>query len=478
MDPITFKELIKSHVALQERGLSFDGATKAVSRAHAETPVLMDDGETVSIEDINFEAAKVEKTEDAKSITLNVSREIKSAVESGMSEVKALRVTESDESDDLSKVKVPATAKRYRAKSIRGVKHGMEADQRAYLAGCFYLSAIAKSLPRLSQAFPNAEKTIARYGMKVASEGVNSLGGFAVPEQFGTDIIDLREEYGVARQLLKNRPMTSDTRTDPRRLGGLTAYFVGESTAGTESTKTWDEVRLVAKKLMALTRYTNELNEDAVISIGDDITQEIAYAFSLKEDQCAFLGDGTSTYGGIVGFNQKLVDVNGVDDGGGLTLGAGNAYSELTLANFESVVGRLPQYAAAGARWVASRSVYWNVMKKLELASGGVTAAEVASGSTDGQFLGYPVTISQVMPATEADSQVCALFGNFSLAGSFGDRTGIGVDFSEHATIGGENVFERNQIAVRGIERFDINVHDVGTATAAGPVVGLITAAS
>jgi HK97 family phage major capsid protein len=117
-------------------------------------------------------------------------------------------------------------------------------------------------------------------------------------------------------------------------------------------------------------------------------------------------------------------------------------------------------------------------MKKLELASGGVTAAEVASGSTDGQFLGYPVTISQVMPATEANSQVCALFGNFSLAGSFGDRTGIGVDFSEHATIGGENVFERNQIAVRGIERFDINVHDVGTATDAGPVVGLITAAS
>jgi hypothetical protein len=41
--------------------------------------------------------------------------------------------------------------------------------------------------------------------------------------------------------------------------------------------------------------------EDAIISIADDLAEEIVYAFSLKEDQCGFIGDGTSTYGGIVG---------------------------------------------------------------------------------------------------------------------------------------------------------------------------------
>jgi len=33
-------------------------------------------------------------------------------------------------------------------------------------------------------------------------------------------------------------------------------------------------------------------------------------------------------------------------------------------------------------------------------------------------------------------------------------------------------------LAIRGTDRFDINVHDVGNTSAAGPIVGLITAAS
>ena len=41
---------------------------------------------------------------------------------------------------------------------------------------------------------------------------------------------------------------------------------------------------MVAKKLAALTLWSSELNEDAMISIGDDLAGEIAYAFSQKED--------------------------------------------------------------------------------------------------------------------------------------------------------------------------------------------------
>ncbi len=68
-------------------------------------------------------------------------------------------------------------------------------------------------------------------------------------------------------------------------------------------------MRLTAKKLMVLTKYSNELNEDAVLNIGDDLAGEIAYAFALKEDQCGFLGDGTSTYGGITGVTTALLNV-------------------------------------------------------------------------------------------------------------------------------------------------------------------------
>lgn len=495
MDPITHKELIEEVKSLQERGLSFDGAVNRVTKAYSARVIIMEDGEEVAMGDVDLapsetepkaetpaeEVDEVDEDEDVKSAKIDamVQKAVDAAVKANAPKPQPLKAPKAEDlGGDIKSVKVPARVKSTRVRNIKGVKDGMSAEQRAYLAGCWYLTGIAKSLPKFGGSFPQAEKALANYGIKVHVENNNSLGGYSVPEQFGTDIIDLREEYGVARQLFKTRSMTSDTRTDPRRTGGLTAYFVGEGAAITESNKSWDQVRLTAKKLAALTRYTSELNEDSVLSIGDDLTSEIAYAFTLKEDQCAFNGDGTSTYGGITGVRAALQASAGsptTTSAGGVIVGTGNAYSELNLADFEAVIGALPEYAANGAKWVVSRSFYWNVMKRLELASGGVTAAEASSGNISGQFLGSPVVVSQVMPTTAANSQLCALYGNFDLGASFGDRRGVAVEFSDSATVGGENVFERDEIAVRGLERFDINVHDTGSTTEAGPIVGLQT---
>lgn len=91
-------------------------------------------------------------------------------------------------------------------------------------------------------------------------------------------------------------------------------------------------------------------------------------------------------------------------------------------------------------------------------------------------FMGYPVEFSQVFPSATATTGVTAVLGNFSMGALFGDRQQTSIAFSEHATVGGESVWERNQIAVRGTERFDINVHGCGTASVVGPIVGLATA--
>ena len=69
-----------------------------------------------------------------------------------------------------------------------------------------------------------------------------------------------------------------------------------------------------------------------------------------------------------------------------------------------------------------------------------------------------------------------ALFGDLTLAASFGDRRQTTIQISEHATVGGGSVFEQDELAVRGTERFDINVHDTGITGASGesgPIVGL-----
>jgi HK97 family phage major capsid protein len=384
--------------------------------------------------------------------------------------------------EEPTKFTIPAEVKRFGAlKNFeRKEVNGFSPDERAYRFGMWALAAMGRQ--KAQQFCRDQGIWLVESEQKTSqSEGTNTTGGYLVPEEFGTDLIDLREKYGVVRRLFKNRPMTSDTRTDPRRVTGLTAYFVAESGAGTESNKTWDNVRLTAKDLMILARMTNQLSEDSVISIGDDLAGEISYGFTLKEDQCGFLGDASSTYGGITGITTKLTTINGVDDGGGVVLASGNLMSEFTLGDFNRTVGRIPQYADTGnACWVFHRSAYCSTAQRLEAAAGGVTSMDVRSGNRAPRplFLGYPVEFSQVLPATDANSQIVALFGDFTLAASFGDRRQDSIAFSDSATIGGESVFERNQIAVRGTERFDINVHDVGDSTNAGPVVGLVSASA
>lgn len=355
--------------------------------------------------------------------------------------------------------------------SVRNFK-GEKSEENAYRFGQWFM-AVAGMARAIEFCKENG------LALRAHQEGTNEKGGFLVPDEFGNDLIDLREQFGVFRRNAKIVPMASDTRSDPRRTGGLTAYFVGESEAGTNSDKSWDRVGLIAKKLMVLARYSSELNEDSAISIGDDLMGEIAYAFAYKEDLCGFNGDGSSTYGSIVGVREKLKGLSGtIANISGLFVGTGNAYSELTLADFEAVVGLLPQYAdTPRAKWFVHRSFYYNVMVKVMLASGGVTAAEV-EGARNKRFLGYDVEFSQVLPKAEANSQVCALLGDLSKAVNFGARRDTMISMSEHSR------FSTDEIEIKGTERFDLNVHSVGNATATaadkepGPVVGLITAAS
>lgn len=370
---------------------------------------------------------------------------------------------------------IPAVPKRpSRLKHIKGEN----ASERAYRAGRWYLAVAGK---RSSQEWCRNNGL----ELRVHSEGTNVQGGYLVPDEIDNTLIDLREQYGVFRQYARVSNMMSDTLSRRRRTGGLTAYPVGEGDAITESTKSWDWVTLVAKKWGVLSTVTTELNEDAVINVGDDLSGEIAYAFANKEDDCGFNGTGTSAYHGIVGVRSALLNLSSTRaDISGLTVGAGNAWSELVLTDFEAVVGKLPVYAdTPNVRWFAHKTFYATVMMKLQLAAGGNAASDIASGGLP-SFLGYPVVFSQVLAKAEANDQVCCLLGDLSLAADFGDRRITTIAFSDSATVGSVNVFESDEIAVRGTERFDINVHDVGdqNATAAsqnpGPIVGLLTAAS
>ena len=365
---------------------------------------------------------------------------IQSAVAEGFATLRkelapARRFTHPPDNDDF---RVPATVKRYSA-----LKHfaGADADERAYRFGMFCLGVYGKKQGIefcQRQGIPLIDGGGESISVKTQRENVNVSSGFLVPDEFQNDLIDLREKYGVFRQNTRIVPMASDTRSDPRRLNGVTAYFVGESTAATLTDKTWDRVRLTAKKLMVLTKYSNELNEDAVLNIGDDLAGEIAYAFSLKEDQCGFLGDGGSAYGGITGICPALKGIdNTIANIAGLVVssgsGFGGSYGGIALADFNKVVALLPEYAdvPGNTKWYCSKFFWGSVMQRLAVAAGGNRVAEIIDTPHQKSFLGYPVAISQVMPKASGTSQVCCLFGNLTLGSRLGDRRMTTIQMSE-----------------------------------------------
>lgn len=304
--------------------------------------------------------------------------------------------------------------------------------------------------------------------VRAASEGVYSKGGALVPDQFANFIIDLREQFGLARQLLRVVPMGTDTLTIPRRTGGVTAYFVGEGTSFTESDKGWDGVTLTAKKVGALCKLSTELAEDAVIDVAADLTREQAYAFSNKEDDCWLNGDGTSTYGGIWGLRSKIID--GTHTAGAIDAASGHdTFAEIDADDLGLLRGRLPVFAERGARWLVSKFGKSQVFDALAVASGGNTIMTVGERPRP-TYLGDPIEVSQVMPAaaTAYNGAAMILYGDFFMASTMGDRRGFTVQVLR------ELYAANGQIGVLGFERFDIVNHDMGNTTAAGPVVALL----
>lgn len=303
---------------------------------------------------------------------------------------------------------------------------------------------------------------------RAMGEGDNTAGGFLVPVEFENAIIELREMYGVARQISNVINMGRDSMTIPVSLTDPTAYAVAEGTTITDSDTTWGQVALSAKKWATLTKVSTELDEDAVISIADDLARKIARAFASAEDNAFFNGDGTSTYHGIVGARPAIID--GTHTAGAKDAASNNdTFAEITATDLATVMAALPAYALPNAKFVISQPGFQLVFGRLVQAAGGQTTSTLA-GAIPYQYLGYPVVISQHMPMVTTDlSNVAMLFfGDFSLSSALGSRRGVTVRSSEHV------YFASDQIAVRGTTRFDIVHHSLGDTTTAGPVVALI----
>jgi len=372
------------------------------------------------------------------------------------------------EVDNLKKLLAPTDIP---AQAAAPVPDGYKSWQDVHNAGLFLLAATAKTA-REQQHY--ADK-LSEKGIKLHSEGNNTTGGYLVPPpQFSNAVINLQTQYGVFPQLTTRVQIQGSQLSTPKIAAGLDGYWVGEAGAITESTITTQQVMLTLNTIGGLAKLTLNLNEHSAVSLIPLITTDLARAFAYKKDEAIINGDGTSTYGGFVGLRQKITDTYSTTVGAGQYIATGNAYSEVTLDDFNQTLALLRTQFYTGAKWLMSPKFYYATAYRLMSAAGGVTGNEIAGGVTTSQFLGYPVLFSESMPKTEANSQVACLFGDFMGGAYYGTNGNVSIA----QTDADSTDFRTGTQTIRGLENCGFVVHGHGTASESGTYVALTMKAS
>jgi HK97 family phage major capsid protein len=371
-----------------------------------------------------------------------------------------------------TRIEVIGSPKLYRYGKLQAFK-GEDAQLNAYRSGRFLAAVLFNHAQSRQWCHEHGVeiRSDREFDKRAMSESINTAGGFLVPDEFEQAIIDLREEYGIARKELRIQPMASDHSNQPKKTGGLTAYPRGENQAATESHQQWGNVEMTARSWDVLTRISNELSEDAVINLADDIANDGARAFATAEDNACINGDGTSAYHGIIGIRTKMIDGSHAGSYYDVSTGC-DEWADFTDAHLLKLVGLLPQYADANAKWHCSRVAKLSVFDRLSRAAGGNTVINMATGIVK-SYADYPIVVWPSMPSDDSgaalNNKIMLMFGDLRLSSKIGARRGITIaKLTElYATSG--------QIGIMMTERFDINHHSITgntPATDRGPIIG------
>lgn len=141
------------------------------------------------------------------------------------------------------------------------------------------------------------------YSQKALAEGRgagNSTdgpgGGFLVPPEYSTELIDLLYARVVVRAAGATvMPMQSPQFYRPRLSAGSTANYVGENQPMATSQPTFEQFSLNAKILTALVPISNFLLRDSNPSAERTVKENVAKQIALKEDITFLYGVGSNT---------------------------------------------------------------------------------------------------------------------------------------------------------------------------------------
>jgi HK97 family phage major capsid protein len=298
-------------------------------------------------------------------------------------------------------------------------------------------------------------KKVANGVFKYGSEGVNTAGGFLVPDNIATAIHDVREKVGVFRQYANVVSFAGDSHIRvPTRTSGATVTWTGENVALTESQAAYDNIVLTPKKLAVIVRASSELVEDSAF-LGNWLTNEIAFDLESAIEKAAWLGDGTATYGGTVGLATA-----GLGTGAAIALPTSgtDTWAEVAATDLATIVYNLPAKFHANAAWYVHPQFWGLAMSRLA-----ATAGAPQYVNDELFYMGYPVRLvhfaySGAATTTDFTDLIIGGFGDLYSAAMLGENRQVSVMRSD------SRYMDLDQVTFKGTARASLVWHDLGNS--------------
>ena len=308
-------------------------------------------------------------------------------------EIKRLERREAMEAELKKPVSAPITEKPETPKADTKVGRASDAYKEAFWN-------VTRSMSGVSYEVRNALK-----------EGVDSEGGYLVPDEFENTLVQSLREENIVRGNATVIKTNSGSHKIPVVTTKGTASWIDEEGAIPEGDDAFGQQTIGAHKVGTIIKVSEELLNDSAFDLENYFATEFARRIGDKEEDAFFNGNGESKPLGI------FADEGGADVG--VTAASATTITADEIINlFYSLKAPYRKHAV----WVFNDATIAQI-RKLKGTDGQYLWQKALHEGDHETLLGKPIFTSPFVPEIGAGNKVAA-FGNFKFYW-IGDRQGI-----------------------------------------------------
>lgn len=241
----------------------------------------------------------------------------------------------------------------------------------------------------------------------VLQEGVDTAGGYLVPEEYDKRLIDGLTEENIMRTLGTTITTSGEHKIN---IAGAkpAASWIEEGGALVFEDASFEQIILDAHKLHVAIKVTDELLYDNAFNLESYILTQFSKALANAEENAFLNGDGVGKPLGIF-----------AENGGGQVAITTNTQSSITADEIINLVHSLKRPYRKNAKFIMNDQTIALIRKLKDNNGAYMWQPSLQAGEPDRLF-GYPVYTSAYVPTVAAGKPVIA-FGDFSYY-NIGDR--------------------------------------------------------